>query len=97
MSKITHFLLIVTIMAALIFTVHQSELVLANSSNLLAVCEGDLPAAECQALIELYNATDGDHWTNNEGWVGPDNPCSWFGIGCNADGDHVTAVYLIEK
>jgi len=31
------------------------------------------------ALLDLYNATDGDNWINNENWL-VDNVSDWFGI-----------------
>jgi hypothetical protein len=30
-----------------------------------------IPAIEREALIALYNSTDGDNWTNNSGWKEP--------------------------
>ena len=39
---------------------------------------------EREALMALYNATDGDHWINNENW-GSDEPIGeWYGVA--ADG-----------
>lgn len=29
----------------------------------------DLPVSECEALVALYNSTDGDNWTDNTGWL----------------------------
>lgn len=38
---------------------------------------------ERQALISLYKATGGDHWTNHEGWLGPaGTECDWHGVEC---------------
>jgi Leucine Rich Repeat (LRR) protein len=38
---------------------------------------------ERQALIALYEATDGSHWKNHEGWLGPaGTECSWHGVEC---------------
>jgi hypothetical protein len=38
---------------------------------------------ERQALIALYEATDGSHWKNHEGWLGPaGTECSWRGVEC---------------
>jgi hypothetical protein len=43
-----------------------------------------IPSAERQALFELYHATDGDNWHNNEGWLGPaGTECDWFGVRCH--------------
>ena len=51
------------------------------------VCNGAaMPVAECQALVALYNSTNGPGWANSTGW-GNANPCTWFGIVCT-DGDH---------
>jgi len=32
---------------------------------------GGIPPTEREALINLYESTDGDHWTNNSGWKAP--------------------------
>ena len=41
---------------------------------------------EREALMDLYNSTNGASWVNNTNW-GSDKPVSeWFGIQCNADG-----------
>ncbi|WP_211075647.1 immunoglobulin domain-containing protein [Aquimarina sp. MMG016] len=54
-------------------------------SSVSAVAQ--VPPAERQALIDLYNATDGDNWTNtvagNQPWLinDPSSPVSdWFGV-----------------
>jgi Leucine-rich repeat (LRR) protein len=48
---------------------------------------------ECQALIELYNSTDGENWTNNTGWKATNSPCSsWNGVNCQ--GEFVTGLAL---
>ncbi|NDY94376.1 DUF11 domain-containing protein, partial [Wenzhouxiangella sp. C33] len=50
-------------------------------------------AGERDALIALYNATDGDNWANNTGWLGAEGTeCSWFGVTC-ANGS-VTGISL---
>ena len=39
--------------------------------------------AEREALIALYNSTDGPNWTNSDGWLLDDMPCGWYGITCS--------------
>ncbi|MEX1196880.1 MAG: hypothetical protein WEB57_03325, partial [Pseudohongiellaceae bacterium] len=42
--------------------------------------------AEREALIALYNATDGHNWTNNDGWLGEaGSECTWHGVACNGE------------
>ncbi|MEN8216978.1 MAG: Calx-beta domain-containing protein [Pseudomonadota bacterium] len=37
---------------------------------------------ECQALIALYESTDGDNWADNSGWNVTNTPCNWHGVTC---------------
>jgi Leucine-rich repeat (LRR) protein len=42
-----------------------------------------IPAAEYDALVALYNSTDGANWTNK--WTLPtDTPCSLYGVSCTS-------------
>jgi Leucine-rich repeat (LRR) protein len=60
----------------------------------------DIPTAERNALIALYNSTNGDGWINRANWkVGSSfntvgTECTWNGVMCNAAGDAVTRVIL---
>lgn len=46
---------------------------------------GVVPAAECAALVDLFNATNGPGWTNRDGWLAPESaPCAWYGVTCAA-------------
>ena len=51
-----------------------------------------LPQVECEALVTLYNSTDGVNWTDNSSWLTTNTPCSWFGVTCNTG--HVTGLLL---
>jgi Leucine-rich repeat (LRR) protein len=61
-----------------------------------------IPAAERNALIALYNSTDGDNWKNNSGWkdgtleadgFGPvGSEGSWYGV--YVKNNHVTTINL---
>ncbi len=38
---------------------------------------------EREALVALYDFTDGAHWTHRVGWLGPPGTeCSWHGVSC---------------
>ena len=53
------------------------------------------------ALMALYNSTNGVDWNTNDGWVdgaaGTDcNVCDWFGVRCNDDG-RVQSLFLTSN
>ena len=70
------------------------------ASNVFA----DVPAIEREALVALYNSTDGDNWTNNDGWkepplhtdgfAMPGTECSWYGVTC--DGENHVEVFSLN-
>ena len=49
------------------------------------ICENvtGIPKIECEALVALYNGTNGNEWLNNRGWLTTDIPCSWEGVKCH--------------
>ena len=56
----------------------------ASISALTLAANAAIPATERQALIDLYNATNGASWTDNTGWNGAaGTECTWIGITCN--------------
>ena len=40
--------------------------------------------ADCEALVALYNGTNGASWTNRTGWLATNAPCSWYGVACTS-------------
>ncbi|MFN8487764.1 MAG: Ig-like domain-containing protein [Caldilineaceae bacterium] len=42
----------------------------------------EIPVAECNALVALYNSTNGPNWLNHTDWLATLTPCSWFGVIC---------------
>lgn len=44
----------------------------------------EIPYSECEALVALYDATDGDNWGQNTKWLQTNTPCSWYGVACRA-------------
>ncbi|MCU0501859.1 MAG: hypothetical protein MUC51_08845 [Anaerolineae bacterium] len=52
-----------------------------------------IPLAECNALVTLYSTTNGSNWSNTNGWLATDTPCTdWHGVTCS--GGHVTELRL---
>ena len=43
-----------------------------------------LPESECDALVALYNNTNGASWNSNGGWLAVNTPCTWHGVTCDA-------------
>ena len=58
--------------------------------------ESTIPAAERQALVALYDSTNGPGWINSTNWKTDTDPCTWRGVTCFSDGDggHVEILYL---
>jgi len=41
-----------------------------------------VPKSQCLALVDLYNSTNGEGWTNQNGWFQSLEPCQWGGVSC---------------
>jgi Leucine-rich repeat (LRR) protein len=55
----------------------------------------EIPQSECEALVALYNSTNGDSWTDRTGWLQTLTPCSWTNVVCQ--GGSVTKIYLANN
>ena len=53
-------------------------------------------AADSLALIDLYNATDGDNWNNNTNWLSNAPIEDWYGVALWGE-DRVMALELSEN
>ena len=62
-----------------------------NSSSQTCI----VPTSERDALIALYNATDGPNWTNNTNWNTAVDVCDWSGV--TVVNGNVTEVLLINN
>jgi len=52
--------------------------------------------AEREALIALYESTNGPHWDQKTGWLGGEGTeCSWYGVAC--ENSQVTGISLSEN
>ncbi len=60
----------------------------------------EIPQIECEALVTIYNFTDGENWSYQDpretspyiAWLETKTPCSWKGIQCTDH--HVTEIHL---
>ena len=46
----------------------------------------DYKARDRAALVALYNATNGNAWTDNTAWLTDEDHCAWSGLTCNESG-----------
>jgi len=60
--------------------------------SVICMSQNQIPETECEALVALYNSTNGAIWIDNTDWLQTDTPCSWFGVTCDAG--HVTVLAL---
>jgi hypothetical protein len=52
---------------------------------------------ERQALVGLYEATEGNHWKNHDGWLGPaGSECTWYGVQCEPSATEPTTVIDLD-
>lgn len=50
----------------------------------VSMAYAQISTSEREALIALYNSTDGDNWANNTGWLGAvGTECGWNGVTCS--------------
>jgi len=52
----------------------------------------EIPAFECEALVSLYTATNGDQWNDAAGWLVETNPSNWLGV--TVEDGHVSRLSL---
>lgn len=53
------------------------------------------PAEECEALMNIYDTTGGEDWTDITGWGTSTTICAWTGVTCSDN--HITALDLSGK
>ncbi len=57
-----------------------------------------IPTHERNALIALYNSTNGDNWKDNRGWLGGvGTECFWYRVTCNESETSITRLVLINN
>ncbi|MBN2382412.1 hypothetical protein JXQ70_05970 [bacterium] len=70
-------------------------LILCAGMFFVSECMAAVPTSERDALIALYNSTDGDNWFYNTNWLVGD-PCenAWFGVTCDAAYTTIIELFL---
>jgi Leucine-rich repeat (LRR) protein len=64
-------------------------------SDTIEIIPAMFPESERQALIDLYNSTDGSNWNRSDNWLGErGTECSWSGVICDDYNLHVTYIFL---
>ncbi len=59
---------------------------------------GAIPQTERDALISLFNSTNGPNWKDNTGWGGAaGTECTWFGVSCDSAQAHVSDVIVPDN
>lgn len=59
------------------------------------IVNGAIPAAQRNALIDLYNNTGGSNWTNKSNWLGDaGTENTWYGITCDSGNNYITEIDL---
>lgn len=53
-----------------------------------------LPAAQCRALVKIYDGLTDSEWRTESGWVRGADPCRWRGVSCVQDS--VTTVVALD-
>jgi Zn-dependent metalloprotease len=54
-----------------------------------------IPLSECQALVLLYESTNGVDWQNRTNWTTAPDACTWYGITC--ENGRVTQIDLQDN
>jgi hypothetical protein len=64
-------------------------------SGRLMTCasQDSIPVSECEALVDIYGATNGQGWRITTGWLAHPNPCAWHGPGCSQGHVNVLEFY----
>ncbi len=96
MKSIPHLSFSVTIVLISVVFVFalQADVVMATEINIFSCAEvTEIPQIECEALVALYNSTNGPGWTDHTNWLVTTTPSNWYGVSVS-DG-HVTELMLM--
>lgn len=88
-------LLAITILVGFICVVFTMDTPATARSDFLCSDVTEIPQVECEALVALYNSTNGDGWTNHTNWLVINTPSNWWGI--TVTSGYVTQINLFNN
>jgi len=82
--------------AMIVVTVESPEgLTSSTTFSIFVSSEPLIPYAEREALLALFDQTNGYQWTMNDGWTDSwGSECNWYGITCVSDKKHIEKIIL---
>ncbi len=91
MSRLIKKLIRIGLLIGLMFAFSQPSPGRADTN---CAAQTDIPLDECQALLSLYDSTNGTLWSDSpgNGWNQNNTPCSWIGVTCSSLTQHVTDI-----
>ena len=69
---------------ALFFVLGGGAVQAAQTSAFDCSLQSAVTVDQCEALVAIYQSTNGDGWVNHTGWLEDQNVCNWYGVSCNA-------------
>lgn len=88
--------ILMLLLALCVFVAHHTSGQTPNNAAHFGEAKGVSPE-ERQALIALYEVTDGGHWKRSSGWLGaPGTECTWEGVQCEHKVGETTTVIDIN-
>jgi Leucine-rich repeat (LRR) protein len=70
----------------------NATIIISDSDPIDCAVVTEIPSTECDALVALYESTNGALWEDNTKWPRTEMPCNWYGVEC--DEGHVTELRL---
>lgn len=72
-----------------------TALLAAALASAASIASAAIPATERAVLTNLYTSTHGEGWVDATNWnAAPGSECTWWGIQCDAAGEHVVRIVL---
>jgi len=68
--------------AVLFFVWNAGAVQAAQTSGFDCSLQSAIPVDQCEALVAIYQSTNGEGWDNQTGWLVDENVCNWYGVSC---------------